>query len=179
MALSLGYNDFSSTLREFTPNFLYLLYDITSYTDEEIKGEARIRILFTMFRDVQQAENIEQVLEIIDKGIIYLSELNDKQTGIEYFKTFMLYIVSAAKNITSEDTEKIINKIERDYSEGSEIIMTLADIWKEEGIRKGEARLAKRFVKNAIQEGMDIGKIEKLTEMSREEIEKIKQELEY
>ena len=53
-----GYRDFSPGIRKFAPDYAYLVYHITNYTDEEIKGEARVRILFTTFRDVQKAKNI-------------------------------------------------------------------------------------------------------------------------
>ena len=189
-----GYRDFSPGIRKFAPDYAYLVYHITNYTDEEIKGEARVRILFTLFRDVQNAKNIKELLEIIDKAITYLRELDNKQTGIEYFETCMRYIFSAAKNVTREDTNEIVKKVEKTYPEGSEFVMTLADILREEGeergirkgekrgIRKGEKRGIRKgkelVVKNAIKEGMELRLIEKLTGLSRQEIENIAEEME-
>jgi len=176
-----SYDDLPSTLHSFIPNYIYLLYDISSFTDEEIRGEARIRIIFTMFRDVKHAHNIEQVLEIIDKAITYLKELDHKRTGIAYFETFMRYIVSATKNLTTADTEKIVRKIETDYAEGSEVIMTLADIWREEGIKEGikegKKEGIKEVAKNMLVNEVDIGTICKFTGLTRNEVEKIKKEI--
>lgn len=176
-----GYKNLSPEIRKFIPGYQYLVYDISKYTDREIKGEARVKILFTMFRDVQKTENVQELLLIIDKAVAYLQELDDKQTGMEYFETFIRYIFSAAKNLTREDAVEVIRKVENTYSEGREFVMTLADILreegkeegKEEGIRKGKEAV----VKNAVKEGMKIHLIEKLTGLPRKEIEKITAEL--
>jgi len=68
-----------------------------------------------------------------------------------------------------------LKKVEKTYPEGSEFVMTLADILREEGeergIRKGEKRGIRKgkelVVKNAIKEGMELRLIEKLTGLSR------------
>ena len=168
-----GYRGFPEGIRKFAPDYEYLIYDITNYTDEEIKGEARVRILFTMFRDVQKAENVQELLEIIDKAVAYLQELDDKQTGIEYFETFMLYIINTAKNIAQADVNQIVKRVGTIYPEGSEVIMTIADIWKEEGKEEGIRKVAK----NAVKEGVELRLIEKLTGLSRNEVEEIAKEM--
>ena len=172
-----GYKEFPPGIRKFAPDYDYLVYDITNYTDEEIKGEARVRILFTMFRDVQKAKNVYELLGIIDKAVTYLRELEDKQTGIEYFETFMRYIFSAARNLTQDDADEIVKKIKRNYPEGSELVMTLADIWREEGKQEDLRKGKESVVKNAVKEGMEVRLIEKLTGLSREEIEEIAQKM--
>ncbi|MEI3612462.1 Rpn family recombination-promoting nuclease/putative transposase [Pseudogracilibacillus sp. SO30301A] len=177
-----GYGYFPPGIRKFVPEYAYLVYDITNYKDEEIKGEARVQILFMMFRDVQKAKNVQELLKTIDKAIMYLQELEDKQTGVEYFETFMRYIFSAAKNLTREDTDEIVEKVETTYPEGSELVMTLAESWREEGVKVGikegikEGKIS--VVKNALKEGMELHLIEKLTGLSRKEIEKIAEEME-
>lgn len=176
-----GYEDFPPAIRKFSLDYEYLIYNITNYTDEEIKGEARVRILLTMFRGVRKAESVEELLEIIDKSVTYLQELDDKQTGMEYFETFMRYIFSAGKNLTQEDVDEIVHKIEKNYPEGSELVMTLADILREEGLRKGMELGAKQekseLVKKAVKEGVEFRLIEKLTGLSKAEIEEIAREM--
>lgn len=177
-----GYKDFNKKIRKYVPDYEYLVYDITNYTDEEIKGEARVRILFTLFRDVQRAESIEELIETIEKVVMYLQELEDKQTGIEYFETVMRYVFSAAKNLNREDVDKIVNTVGNIYPEGSDIMMTLADILRDEGKKEGEKEGIKKgkelVVKNALKEGVDLLLIEKLTGVSKQEIEKIAKEME-
>jgi len=116
----------------------------------------------------------------------HLVELENKQTGIEYFETLMLYIINTAKNLSPADVNKVVNKVGIIYPEGSEVIMTIADIWKEEGKMEGKKegkiegiKKAKEAVaKNAIKEGMEFQLIEKLTGLTRQEIKEIARELE-
>lgn len=120
-------------------------------------------------------------MHTIDKAVLYLKDLEDKQTGIEYFETVILYILSAAKNLTRKDMETIARSLENNYPEGSEIIMTLADMLREEGKEQGKEegiRATKEaIVKNAIKEGMEFRLIEKLTGLSNQEIEEIARDM--
>ena len=66
-----------------------------------------------------------------------MKELEDKQTGIEYFETFIRYILNAGQNFKKSDVEEIVNKIGMNYPDGSEVVMSLAEILREEGEIKG------------------------------------------
>ena len=167
-----GYKDLSTEIRNFVPDYQYLIYDISKYTDQEVKGEARVRILFTLFRDVQKAENAQELLKIIAKAVHYLQELDDKQAGMEYFETFMRYIFSAAKNLTREDAAEIVKKVEKDYPEGSEIVMTLADILREEGEAQGVRKVALEMLRK----GFTVELVAEITHMDVKEIKKLKEQ---
>lgn len=131
-----GYEDLPEAIKKFTPNYEYLLYDLSRYTDDEIKGEAQLRILFTTFRDIFTKDS-KGLQDSIFRAVSYLRELDDKQTGIEYFETLMRYIFSARVDLTRADFNAVVKKIETTYPEGSEAVMTLAEIFKEEGREEG------------------------------------------
>ena len=146
-----GYDKLPEDVKVYIPNYEYLLYDISRYTDEEIKGEAQLKILFTTLRDVF-AKDGKGTQDSIYRAVAYLQELEDKQTATEYFETLMRYIFSADKSLTRSDVNEIIKKIETTYPEGSEVVMTLAEKLKEEGLKEGLERgevtaLAKTAVK--------------------------------
>lgn len=184
-----GYKDLPKDIKKFVPDFEYLLYDISRYTDKEIKGEAQLRIIFTIFRDVLMKDS-ECLRESILRAAKYLQELEDKQTGIEYFETMMRYIFSAGKNLTRSDINKIIERIETTYPEGSEVVMTLAQIFREEGkeegiikgiekgievgAKQGKLEVAKRLINMEL----PIEQIVDATGLSKKEIEKIAAEME-
>ena len=180
-----GYEGLPEAIKKLTPNYKYLLYDLSRYTDDEIKGEAQLRILFTTFRDIFTNDS-KGLQDSIFRAISYLRELDDKQTGIEYFETLMRYIFNARADLTKADFNSVVKKIETTYPEGSEVVMTLAEIFreegKEEGILKGMEVGAKQgkieVAKNAIREGMELGLIEKLTGLPKKEIGKIAKEIE-
>lgn len=138
-----GYKNFPREIQKFIPDYEYLIYDISKYTDEEIKGEAQLRIILTIFRDIF-TKDTRSLQKSIFRAVEYLQELEDKQTGIEYFETFIKYIFNARVNLTKKDINQIIDEIGKTYPEGSELVMTLADIFrqegKEEGIQQGERR---------------------------------------
>ncbi|GKV67198.1 hypothetical protein NCCP2331_33510 [Sporosarcina sp. NCCP-2331] len=101
-----------------------------------MKGAVQTRIGLTLLRDIFTLDN-EKILQSFYRSVNYLNELEDRQTGIEYFETMIRYIASAAKSLTKKDVEELLKEVETTYQEGSEIAMTLADMWREEGMEKG------------------------------------------
>lgn len=154
-----GYEELSEELKIHVPNFEYLLYDLTIYDDEDIKGNALTRIWMTLYRDIY-TKDPNELLQSIFRSIHYLIELEDKQTGLEYFETMMRYIFSAAKNITKKDVEKIIQRLETTYPEGSDIAMTLAEMWRDEGMQQG----LQQGLQQGMQQGLEKGGISALSE---------------
>jgi len=96
----------------------------------------------------------EELFKSILKSIEYLQELEDKQMGIEYFEILMRYIFSAGKDVSKKDINKIVQKIENTYPEGSERVMTLAEILRKEGIEKG--------MEKGMEKGIEKGKTKAL-----------------
>lgn len=80
-------------------NYHYLLYDLSTFSDEEIEGEARLRILLSVFRDIFKNNN-DELLKVVYHATLALDELEDQETGIEYFETFMRYLFNAGPQLT-------------------------------------------------------------------------------
>ncbi|MEJ8766396.1 hypothetical protein WKU33_11110 [Oceanobacillus sp. HCA-5259] len=59
------------------------------------------------------------------------------------------------------------------HPEGSKIIMSLADMFREEGKELGKKEMEEILVKNSIKKGLDPHIIEEITGLSKEEIQKI------
>jgi len=183
-----GYEELPKDVQLFVPYYKYHLYDLSRYTDEQIKGGARLRVFQIISRGIHQKDRKELVKSIF-QAVEYLRELEDKQTGIECFETMIRYVFSAGKSLTKSDVDEIIKIIEITYPEGSEKMMTIAEMFreegKEEGIMKGVERgieigarkREKEFIRNAINEGMDFGLIAKLTGLPKQEVAKIAKEL--
>lgn len=135
-----GYAELPEDVKKYVPNYEYLLYDFSNYTDEEIKGEAQLRIILSLFRDVFTKDS-KTVKATALRAIEHLNELEDRQTGIEYFETLMKYLLNVGSRLTKEDIEDMIKKVETSYPEGSEVVMTLAEKFREEGELRAEARV--------------------------------------
>ncbi|MDD3272351.1 MAG: Rpn family recombination-promoting nuclease/putative transposase [Syntrophomonadaceae bacterium] len=175
-----GYEDLPEDIKKFTPNYEYLLYDLSRYTDDEIKGGVINRIAIAMLRDIQ-GKDIKGIFEVLFRAAEYLRELEDKQTGIEYFETLMKYIFNARADLTRADFNAVVNKIETTYPEGSEVVMTLAEIFREEGMEKGIEVGAKQgkieVAKRLIKMGLSMEQIVDATGLPKKEIEKIAKEI--
>lgn len=144
-----GYEKLSQDIKKFTPDFEYLLYDLSGYTDEEIKGEVQLKIILTTLRDIFTKDSKELVQSIL-RATYYLQKLEDKQTGIEYFEILIRYIFSARADLTKKDMSKIIDKIENTYPEGSEVVMTLAEQLRAEGKVEGIAEGIEKGIEEAL-----------------------------
>ncbi len=142
-AMVAGYEELPPELKKMVPNYAYLLYDLTRYSDEEIKGEVRLRILLSVFRDIFVKDR-QEFRESVLKAGEYLKQLEDKEKGLEYFEIFMRYVFSARADMTMADLKEIVEQMEANYPEGSALTMTLAELLIEEGeargIAKGEAQ---------------------------------------
>lgn len=147
----LGYSELPQDIQALVPDYRYLLYDLSRFTDGEIKGAARNKIAMTIMRDMPK-EDIGAILKFVLRAAIHLLELEDKQTGMEYLETVFRYLLSARADLTKDDFIELVKKIETIYPEGSDRIMTLAEKLreegKEEGIQVGEVKaLARTAIK--------------------------------
>jgi predicted transposase/invertase (TIGR01784 family) len=131
-----GYEELPEDVRRFIPNYQYLLYDLSTFSDQEIKGEARLRILLSVFRDIFK-NNSDELLKVVYNATLALDELEDQETGIEYFETFMRYVFNAGPQLTKDELEKMIHQIDVNYPKGSEMTMTLAEVLRKEGYEDG------------------------------------------
>ena len=149
----LSYDGLPQDVKALIPNYKYLLYDLSEFTDEEIKGEVINRIAIKITRDIQR-KGIGAILEIALEAAALMQQFEDKDTGLEYFETLIRYIFSARSDLTRKRYDEFIEKVETTYPEGSEMVMTLAQLFREEGkeegllkgIEKGETEALQRTV---------------------------------
>ena len=142
-----GYDDYTIEVQKYVPNFEYFLYDVSNYQDVEIKAHVFLRILFLLFRDIHK-QNPEEILKTIFHSFDALKQLDNQETDIQYLETMMRYIFHANRQLTKDKFHDMITYVEDNYSEGSDTVMTLAEIFREEGKLEGQLELQ---VKNAIQ----------------------------
>lgn len=152
-AMLKGYEHLSEEMKAFVPNFNYLLYNVSIFSNEEIKGKAQLRILLTLLRDIF-TKDPKELQQSILQAIHYLNELEDKQTGLEYLETMMNYIFGGDTSLTESEKDQIIQGIGKIYPEGRELTMSFVDKWREEGWEKG------------LEKGLEKGRAEALSEIA-------------
>ncbi|QXM07111.1 hypothetical protein [Crassaminicella indica] len=89
----------------------------------------------------------------------------------------MRYVLNAGQNLDKTDIDEIIEKIEKTYPEGSEVVMTLAERFREEGKEEGMKKSLERVVQKSIIKGLTTEDIIEITGLSKEEIENIRKRM--
>jgi predicted transposase/invertase (TIGR01784 family) len=178
LSLSDILDDIPDELKNYIPEFKYLLYDFSLYSEQEITGRIELKIFLQALRYI--FTDIELFKEEI-KGLIELfEELTDKKTAVEYFETVIRYIMKAREGIDEKELIKIASEVS---SERGEAIMTIAEKLRmegiKEGINKGINKGKMEIAKNMLSAGMDIEQIIKLTNLDKEKIKLLKEEIKH
>jgi len=158
--------DVPEVVAKYVPNYQYLLYDLSRYSHDEIKGGAKLRVFLEILRGILRADFVDRFKE----ALIVLEELEEKEKGIEYFEVIVRYVMSAKEDLSVQDLEKVTKEIS---SERSEELMTIAERLREEGKEKGKEEVAKNLLKM----NLNLKEIEKATGLSKEKILEIKKKV--
>lgn len=162
-------------LKEYIPDFNYNLYDISHVPDEEIKGAVLLRILFMTLKYIFTPELNYKLREEIFPLFL---ELKDKKKGTEYLDVLLRYLTRSARGLPEKDLNESVSQI---FEEGGDLMQTIAEKWKKEGIKIGEKRGEERGIekkaietaKNLLEMGIDVDMIAKATGLKKEEVEKL------
>jgi predicted transposase/invertase (TIGR01784 family) len=148
--LILNFDTLPEEVKQMIPDYRYQLYDLSQFSDEDIKGKAELMIALSVARDIFKKSG-EEFLETIFKAARALAELDEKETGLQYFETYMRYILTTGPKLTKEQLTTVIKQLAVTYKEGSEVTMTLAEVLREEGFEEGiEKGEIKTLIKMAI-----------------------------
>ena len=137
-------------LSSYIPDFGFELYDLSCFSDEEIKGEVMSRVALLLFKYSHNPDFHHKLPEILS----LLKTLMEKKTGLQYLETVLRYLTS----VISEDElslEQIKDMFEQAVSkEAGEYIMTIAEKLRNEGKDKwhkqGEIKGLKEGIETAI-----------------------------
>lgn len=137
----------AETLRGYWPSFKYELCDLSTYDDEEIKGEIRLRVGLLLLKHIFQADLRDRLPEIL--GL--LQELKEEASALSYLETILRYVAQTADHVTWEGLREAAQKALG--QQGGETMTTLAEQWIEEGIREGR----KQGMEQGFQQGREQG----------------------
>jgi predicted transposase/invertase (TIGR01784 family) len=128
--------------KQMIPDYHYQVYDLSRYSDEEIKGHAKLRIMISILKAVFGNSDADALQTIVKAGAA-LAELEESEKGIEYFEVCLRYILDSRLDFSTEQLNIIIRELNDSYKEGSELTMTLAEVLREEG--RQEVRDIERY----------------------------------
>jgi len=132
------YKDFPPDLQKYVPDYEFFLYDVSGYKDENVQLNVFLRIILMVFRDIRK-KDIHTVVNTIYQAVDYLRQLQDQTRATAYLETLFYYIFRVQRHLTKKQFYDIIDHIGNTYQEGSELTMTLAEIFRNEGKEEGRA----------------------------------------
>ena len=178
LSLSDILDEIPEELREYIPDFKYLLYDFSIYSKQEIIGNIELRIFLKLLRYI--FTDIELFKDKIGDIIELFEELKDQETGMVYFEVVIRYIMNAKEGIDEKELVKIARGIS---TERGEAIMTIAEKLRMEGRMEGrtEGKIEEKLAiaKNMLEMGMDIEQIMKATKVKEEKLRILKEEIKH
>ena len=137
-------------LADYIPDFSCALYDLTRFSDHEIKGTVMARVAMLLFKYISDPNLMEKLPGIIS----LMRELMEKKTGLQYLETVLRYLFSTVDGVSTEKIKEIVGQALSDR-EGN-FIMTLAEKLRMEGEIKGKKEGLMKGLKQAIELGMSL-----------------------
>ena len=158
-------DDIPESISVHIPDYKYLVYDFSGYSEAEIKGQIKLRLflklLSHMFSDDFE-KGLQEVLPL-------MNELKKKTTGMEYIETVVKYILNVGEEISLNELNKKAKNIS---SEGSEFIMTIAEKIHEEGKKEGR-KVGKKETMREMTIKFLINKFKKVPENYKKQIKEL------
>ena len=130
-------------LKPFVPDYQLVLCDLTQFSDSEIKGEVLSRIVFLIWKHFYSGQFLKRLPSIF----ALLAELEDKKTGLEYLSVLLRYL--SQQKVVPMSTKELKTVVQEALPKGGDIMLSLAEQWKQEGIEQG----VQKGIEQGIQEG--------------------------
>lgn len=157
-------------LQVFIPDFKFLLVDISHEPDENIKGEPLLQILLKTLKYIFKPDIKNKLPEIIQ----LFEKIKNKNTALDYLAALITYLVNAAGNLDNEEIEVTVSKV---FSEGGEIMTTIAEKLINQGIDQGIDKGKWDVVMNMLRESFSIDTISKITGFTARQIKEFEEKL--
>lgn len=162
----------------------YQLIDLTQISDEELKQHLWLGVLARAMKHIYEKDILPCLKDMLEELRVI-----EKQGGMDYIYTILSYIVKAGE---VQNQTEFVDTIKTGLSEiAGEKIMTIAELFRQEGIAEGETRgevrgitegklmASKSIAVKLIEQGIDIDKIVASTDLPRHEILELKREWEH
>ena len=132
----------------YVPDNDYILIDLSSYSDEELKSkiftQVSVEIALLIMKNIFNEEKLRRYLkDFLELGRLYFEE----EKGLRFLESVIRYIYNATE-IESQEVVKTVRKISY---KGGELAMTTAMKLREEGREEGEMKRLVEAVKDILE----------------------------
>lgn len=178
-----NYDNLPNEAKRFIPNFEYLVYNFSN-TAEADDVHIQIKIYRELATKAAYMEEKQDFFDHLTNVFPYFADMEDEEKAISFLTSALWHIFSVAKNVTITDAEKLRQMIEKSYPKGSEAVMTLAEILREEGKQEGKQEgkeegkeAGKREVaKKLMNKNYSVEVITDVTGLAKQEVEQLAEE---
>ncbi|KJS49061.1 MAG: transposase [Peptococcaceae bacterium BRH_c23] len=150
------YDQLPLAVTDCLPDFSYLLYNISRYSNADIKGSVKLQIFLKLLRDIFE-QDYTVFLKTLEESIMAFNQLENQGNGLEYFETFIRYIMNARNDL---EFQTVYELAKESSLERSEVIMTIAEKLITEGMEKGIEKGMEKGIEKGIEQGVEKGKLE-------------------
>lgn len=139
---------------EHLPQFRYLLYDYSLAADTPLRGSIWLMSCLSALRNVFYAHEKDKLKTLITVAF----ELGKLPNGRQYFTLILYYLTQSNRKLTRDLLEETMQE---QGKEGEDLIMTVAEVYRQEGREQG----IKQGIKEGIKEGLKEGREQMRKEM--------------
>ena len=125
-------------IRPFVPEFRCMLFDLGSYSDDEIKGEVMLTVALLLMKHIYDPELVEKLSKIKDLP----SKIGNMEKGLQFLEAILRYLARSAEHLHTAELKKVVPEVF--YEEGGKIMSTIAERWMEEGEKRGVKKGVKK-----------------------------------
>jgi len=116
-------------VKQYTPDFQYLLHDFSFPSNDQIRGKTLASITLLALKHIFNPNLSDKLPEIIN----LLQDVRSKQTALEILEILLRYIVKGTNRFTEKDILKILDRTSMENN----IMKTFIDEYIEQGMRQG------------------------------------------
>lgn len=130
--MMLGFSNLPISVKKYIPDFEYMLIDL-GYSDKEKKLDEEHSIVIKTLNKARYASKGE-ILDIFTEMITIYRKRKDRDMVAHYIIESMVYIISTRDDLDENELIEIAGQISE---EGGDLVMTLADRLRTEGLEQG------------------------------------------
>ncbi len=125
----------------YIPHFRYILIDLSTISNDRLHGKADLRAALLLMKYIfhpNLRDYVPMILRVLKEG-------RDQPDFLAFFEAFLLYLFNSLSEKHHKEVEKTV-RAELPI-EGGQVMITVADKWKQEGREEGRKEERKRFIK--------------------------------
>ncbi|SMB88435.1 conserved hypothetical protein (putative transposase or invertase) [Desulfonispora thiosulfatigenes DSM 11270] len=173
-----GFHDLPEYFKERVPVFKHELINIKEYEENDFEKYTKLTAMMLKAFKYAFEENLEVVLRVFLLAIKEAEKEESLDTLIYYGEIYLKYIELTNSQLKEEDIREEIRKLDGK----GDVTMGILEQIEERGIKKGIQKGIKegeiKTAKNSLKLGIPLEQVAQISELTLEEVKKIKRELE-